>query len=102
MHLLKNVRNNPHDLVGLVLRAMDGYALGGMLGRCRTAACGQKNRVRLHVCWRTAASEHGRSYAISRTLTWTWWWCKASFEKDVTGNLFMVVHLVCLVYLVEL
>ena len=25
----------------------------------------KRNRVRLHVCWRTAASEHGRSYAIT-------------------------------------
>jgi hypothetical protein len=26
----------------------------------------KKDRVGLRVCWRTAASEHGRSYAISR------------------------------------
>ncbi len=29
----------------------------------------KKYRVRLRVCWRTAASEHGRSYAITLHLT---------------------------------
>src|SRR4029077_564604 len=28
----------------------------------------KKDRVRLRVCWRTAASKHGRSYAIMCTL----------------------------------
>ena len=29
----------------------------------------KKDRVRLRICWRTAASEHGRSYAITLHLT---------------------------------
>jgi len=48
---------------------MDGYAFGGMLERCGTAGCGQKNRVRLRVCRRTAASKHRRSYAITLHTT---------------------------------
>src|SRR6478736_5943125 len=40
MHLLKWL--DPHDFVGLVMRAMGNEAFGGVLSSCRTAACGQK------------------------------------------------------------
>ncbi|MBU6434889.1 MAG: hypothetical protein KJS98_16405, partial [Nitrospirae bacterium] len=32
----------PHVDVGLAMSTMVGYALDGMLSRCRTATCGQK------------------------------------------------------------
>ncbi len=60
----------------------------------------KKDRVRLHICWRTAASEHGRSYAITSHLTTNVSATQGRVVKLVA--LVSLVHLVSLVYPVSL
>ena len=56
----------------------------------------KKDRVRLRVCWRTAASEHGRSYAITVYLT-----TNVSATQGLPRKRVALVYLVCLEYLAE-
>ena len=52
----------------------------------------KKDRIRLRLSWRTAASEHGRSYAITCTLPRTYWSCKERRETRVGSKLTCPVY----------
>ena len=96
----------PHGDVRLAVRAMDGYAFGGMLSRCRTAACGQKKIASDFVSAGGLQPPSTEGLTRSRvTLPRTYRSSKEGFDDDrAPASSFVVclVHLVSLLYPVSL